>query len=170
MFPVNQELWVEGVRDGGIAFNLSYTGTCLNADASLTATITTASLVPDCNHDRQIDSHDVLAIATNDFRIWINDDADNGDVADSDSDVPWQTSKANYHAKHVSGCSRFPNAANSAIVTSVMNRCAKHTRALVADANRAGRAGVCFARDGRITPFELALRLLITGRGSFSWA
>ncbi|NTU49973.1 MAG: right-handed parallel beta-helix repeat-containing protein, partial [Desulfobulbaceae bacterium] len=65
-------------------------------------------LAPDFNHDRVIANDDLLSIATNGpFHFWINDDDDDGDIAEGDSDLPghlsWGTSPADYSNAGVDG-------------------------------------------------------------------
>jgi hypothetical protein len=67
-------------------------------------TLLKASIVPDWNHDRKIDVMDRdQATAINPFRFWINDDKDDGDVADGDSDVPGKSNGNAVADKKVNG-------------------------------------------------------------------
>ena len=73
-------------------------------------TVIRAGLVPDYNRDREISP----AEASGDtFRLWINDDADTGDVAEGGSDLPGQSSgwlsKANFRDKRVNGRADLPD-------------------------------------------------------------
>jgi hypothetical protein len=73
-------------------------------------TVIRAGLVPDYNRDREISP----AEASGDtFRLWINDDADTGDVAEGESDRPGQSSgwlsKANFRDKRVNGRADLPD-------------------------------------------------------------
>ena len=68
----------------------------------------TPRLVPDFNHDKQISGDDGALLATHgSFHFWINDDADDGNEADGDSDMPGQRGglfgDANYDNSHVDG-------------------------------------------------------------------
>jgi len=46
-------------------------------------------LLPDFNRDRKINDEGIIQlIAKGPFRFWVNDDEDDGDVADDDSDIP----------------------------------------------------------------------------------
>lgn len=83
-------------------------GGASGAKDDLAITVLGVDLVPDFNHDRVIDEGDRAQISTNGpFRFWINDDADAGDVASGDSDLPghgnWGTSQANFHYSTVGG-------------------------------------------------------------------
>lgn len=61
-------------------------------------------MVPDFNHDRHITDQDKYQMLTNaPFRFWVNDDDDRGDVAEDDSDVPGQDSRADYRNDVVDG-------------------------------------------------------------------
>ena len=67
----------------------------------------TARLVPDYDRNHAIDAADrAILVAGTPFRWWINDDDDDGDIADGDSDVPGQGSlfdNANCHNGQVDG-------------------------------------------------------------------
>lgn len=69
------------------------------------------AIIPDWNRDRQIDINE-KGSPTNvvPYRFWINDDADSGDIAEGNSDIPGQGGKwnplknnANYEDKKVNG-------------------------------------------------------------------
>ena len=74
-------------------------------------TVLRMQLIPDYNHDRKIDDADRARLSSNEtYRFWINDDADNGDVASDGSDVPGQTgSSANYADCQVHGRCDLPD-------------------------------------------------------------
>jgi hypothetical protein len=83
-----------------------------NCRATAQVKIIGAGMTPDWNHDRKIDDADHgQATVSNPYRFWVNDDADKGDVANSDSDLPgrppWPGSAlgwiANYSQDHVCG-------------------------------------------------------------------
>lgn len=61
-----------------------------------------ARLLPDRNRDGAIGETDA---ATNSLRMWINDDRDNGSIADDDSDVPTGENGANFTDGTVNGMS-----------------------------------------------------------------
>lgn len=64
----------------------------------------TVRLVPDYDRNHAIDAVDRAAVAAGTpFRWWINDDDDDGDIADDDSDVPGQSSPANCDNGQVDG-------------------------------------------------------------------
>jgi len=55
----------------------------------MTLHVVKIGLLPDFNRDRKIDDGDqTKLIAKGPFRFWVNDDEDDGDVADDDSDIP----------------------------------------------------------------------------------
>ncbi len=61
----------------------------LRSPDAVRCTLLKAEIVPDWNHDRKITDADCnKATAINPFRFWLNDDKDDGDVADGNSDVP----------------------------------------------------------------------------------
>lgn len=63
-----------------------------------------AALLVDANRDGSINEQDRHAVTSfNPFRFWINDDKDNGDVADSDSDIPGATVFQNWNNSVVNG-------------------------------------------------------------------
>jgi len=73
-------------------------------------------LIPDWNRDRKIDVDDMGQPTNRLFRFWVNDDADNGVVADGDSDVPGQGGgwwpmrhEANFEDKQVNGSCDLPD-------------------------------------------------------------
>ncbi|HOF38393.1 MAG TPA: hypothetical protein PK882_16500, partial [Dermatophilaceae bacterium] len=73
-------------------------------------TVIRAGLVPDRNRDREIAPDECSAEP---LRIWINDDADEGDVAEGGSDLPGRSSgwlsKANFRDKRVNGRADLPD-------------------------------------------------------------
>ena len=73
-------------------------------------TVIRAGLVPDYNRDREISPAEVSGDT---FRLWINDDADTGDVAEGGSDLPGRSSgwlsKANFRDKRVNGRADLPD-------------------------------------------------------------
>jgi hypothetical protein len=59
-------------------------------------------IVPDFNHDRKIDDTDKTELAAKGpFRFWINDDADVGDEASGDSEVPGHSTASGGNANAV---------------------------------------------------------------------
>jgi hypothetical protein len=74
----------------------------------LAVNIIKCDLVPDFNHDKEITDDDkTLLTSSGPFYFWINDDADDGNEADGDSDMPGQSGglfgDANYDNSHVDG-------------------------------------------------------------------
>ncbi|MGI6495418.1 MAG: hypothetical protein ACOX5G_04910 [Kiritimatiellia bacterium] len=73
-------------------------------------TVVRAGLVPDYNRDRTISSAEASGAT---FRLWLNDDADEGDVAEGGSDLPGQFSgwlaKANFGDRRVNGRADLPD-------------------------------------------------------------
>ncbi|MGI6497125.1 MAG: hypothetical protein ACOX5G_13825 [Kiritimatiellia bacterium] len=73
-------------------------------------TVVRAGLVPDYNRDRTISSAEASGAT---FRLWLNDDADKGDVAEGGSDLPGQSSgwlsKANFGDRRVNGRADLPD-------------------------------------------------------------
>ncbi|MDD3585226.1 MAG: alpha/beta hydrolase [Kiritimatiellae bacterium] len=80
------------------------------AGKSARITVIRAGLVPDYNRDREISPAEVSGDT---FRLWINDDADTGDVAEGESDRPGRStgwlSKANFRDKRVNGRADLPD-------------------------------------------------------------
>ena len=80
------------------------------AGKSARITVIRAGLVPDYNRDREISPAEVSGDT---FRLWINDDADTGDVAEGESDRPGRSSgwlsRANFRDKRVNGRADLPD-------------------------------------------------------------
>jgi len=96
------------INAGGVSTNYivkAYATALTNCFDTCTVTVIKADLIPDFNHDRVIDEVDRSQITTNGpFRFWINDDADTGDIADGDSDLPGRSGvSANCNNDHVDG-------------------------------------------------------------------
>lgn len=61
-------------------------------------------MVPDADRNRRIMDDDKAKMLTNaPFRFWVNDDNDNGDIAEGDSDVPGQGDAADHRNGAVDG-------------------------------------------------------------------
>lgn len=115
--PTNRVLYVEALSNGPFSVSYSYSDNPADPPSgetwykSVLPGKAMTLLVPDFNHDRVIDGKDRSLISTNGpFRFWINDDADVGDVAEGDSDLPGQVgAAANYANNHVDGRCDLPD-------------------------------------------------------------
>ncbi len=103
----------EGMADQRISVALDPDGpgpleSLSDAADGVRLTVIRGGMTADYNHDRVIDSSEEFQVfAGNPYRFWINDDADNGDVASGDSDVPGHSGgllgSANYRNNKVDG-------------------------------------------------------------------
>ncbi len=107
--PVPPEGWVVNASDGlppitvcvealtnsanlrDVSLVLEYINDEFYAVDEVLLTTLNLNLVPDWNHDRVIDDQDVASCAgVTPYRFWKNDDADDGNIAEGDSDRPGQ--------------------------------------------------------------------------------
>ncbi|MDR1280966.1 MAG: fibronectin type III domain-containing protein, partial [Opitutaceae bacterium] len=106
--PDQYRFYIKGVQSGSVKLRQYMTitdGAAIAEEITVTVLPGDDALLPDANRDGVIDDDDkgqVTAAAP--FRFWINDDADKGDVAGDDSDIPDKPGeKANHYTKPRSG-------------------------------------------------------------------
>ena len=98
-------IYIEPIAPGTATLQYTFTGMGVASGtvsrASLKLTAVNAGLVPDYDRDRMIDWRDRQQASTNRlFRWWINDDADNGDIASGDCDLPGEPGGQSGEANH----------------------------------------------------------------------